>query len=177
MRTLYFDQRHCRLSHVFLSVTEDYSAGGSTQGACRFFLQIWITSEKRLITPGLEDLPCHHVNFCPGRASRGEDIPRSGPLQVLLLVCSRPRHTRRFHHDGGGVRRVRCPRLVHLRGRHHHLPQPDLVGVLVHGEHRCPAWGAGGRRGPGQAEKTQIQPGGEARVLSPLQHNQELFQK
>ncbi len=98
-------------------------------------------------------------------------------MQVLLLVRSGPRHTRCLHHDGGGVWRTGYPRFVHLRGGYHHLPQPDLVGVLVLREHRRATRGAGGRRGHDQAEEPKTQPCREARVRPPLQQDQELFQK
>ena len=96
---------------------------------------------------------------------------------MLILVRSGPRHTRRPHHDGGGVWGADHPRPVHLRGGHHHLPQPDLVGVLVLREHRRAARGAGGRRGHDEAEEPQTEPGGEARVQPPLQQDPGLFEE
>lgn len=125
----------------------------------------------------MDCLHCHHVNICPGGAGHGEKLRRGGPLQVLILVRSGPRHTRRPHHDGRGVWRADHPRPVHLRGGHHHLPQPDLVGVLVLREHRRASRGAGGRRGQDEAEEPQAEPGGEARVQPSLQQDQGLFEK
>lgn len=115
------------------------------------------------------------LNICTGRT--GDWVQWGRPLYVPFLVCPGPRHTWRHHHHVRGVWRALCSRLVHLCGGHHHLPQPDLVGVVVHGEHRCATQGAGGRCGNDEAKGPRTEADGEERVGAPLQQVQGLFQE
>lgn len=84
------------------------------------------------------------VLSAPDRCKYGASLRGSGSLRVLFLACHR------FWRRGIGhpTHRSVCERvflrLAHLRGRHCHLPQPHLVGVLVLWQHRGAAGGAGG---------------------------------
>lgn len=143
---------------------------------------IWIQTEHQLPPRPvshtcLDHVRCHWLSLRPGRSGYGEELQRGRPLHVPVLVRPGPRHTRRHGHHGGGVRRALLSRLVHLCGGHHHLPQPDLVGVVVHGEHRRAAQGAGGRCGNDEAEGAQSETAGEERVGAPLQQVQGLLQE
>lgn len=92
---------------------------------------------------------------------------------MCLLAGGGPRRSGRPGHHGGGVRRPGDPRRLHLRRRHRHLPQPDLVDLLVLREHRRAAGGAGGRRGPDEDSEQVAQPGRQAG----FQRDQELLQE
>lgn len=126
---------------------------------------------------GLDHVRCHRVDVGTGGPGHGERLPGGRPLHVLFLVRLGPRRPGRHHHHGGGVWRVLHPRLVHLRGSHCHLPQPDLVGVVVHWEHRRAAQGVGGRRGNDEAEGPRTEPAGGEPVRAPLQQDQGVFQE
>lgn len=147
--------------------------------SCALSQHNWIKCEKGpLAVADLEEhLRCHHVNGHPGGTRHGDQLHRSGPLQVPLLVRSGPHRTRRYCHDGGDVRGDLNPRPLSLRGGHRHLPQPHLVGVLVRRQHRRAARGAGGRRGSDQAEEPRTGGDGQDRVPAYLQQPQGHFQE
>lgn len=98
----------------------------------------------------------------------GAGLSGSGSLCVLLLARGG------VWHCGTGrapPRRV-CQRVflrpAHLRGRHRHLPQPHLVGVLVFWEHRSAPVRAGGWCGVTEKEKGRTW-GHQRRREAPLQ--------
>ncbi|XP_040430963.1 translation initiation factor IF-2-like [Cygnus olor] len=77
---------------------------------------------------------------------------RAGPLRGRLLAGAGLRRAGPGGAAGWGVRRRVLRRPAHLRGRHRHLPQPHLVGVLVRGQLRGASGGAARRRGVGAAQ-------------------------
>lgn len=72
---------------------------------------------------------------------------RAGPLRGRFLAGAGLRRAGAGGAAGRRVRRRVLLRPAHLRGRHRHLPQPRLVGVLVRGQPGGAARGAAGRRG------------------------------
>lgn len=77
---------------------------------------------------------------------------RSGPLCGCLLAGTGIRRGRFGGAAGRCVRRRVLRWFTNLRGRHRHLPQPHLVGVLVRGQPGGVARGAARRRGAGTAQ-------------------------
>lgn len=104
---------------------------------------------------------------------------RAGPLCGRLLAGAGLRRGGAGGAAGGRVRRRVLLRPAHLRGRHRHLPQPGLVGVLVRGQPGGAARRAAGRRGAAGAqgprghaaaadgERPQRPPHGRARPRPP----------
>lgn len=77
---------------------------------------------------------------------------RAGPLRGRLLAGAGLRRAGAGGAAGRRVRRRVLLRPAHLRGRHRHLPQPRLVGVLVRGQPGGAARGAARRRGAAGAQ-------------------------